>query len=102
MSGKRYQSGYDDGFKAGQWAGRVDLLALLREARDALVAVAKGGKAVADELMAEFISKTRAANWGIINKGLIACDAALRTIMKLDAVLTEAPKAEPQEGKEGV
>jgi hypothetical protein len=36
VSGKRYQSGYDDGFKAGQWAGHGDSLRLVREARDSL------------------------------------------------------------------
>lgn len=30
----------------------------------------KGALAAADELMAEFISKTRAANWGVLNSGL--------------------------------
>ena len=41
---------------------------------------AEGGKAAADELMTEFIGKKRAADWGIINEGLLACDALLRAI----------------------
>ncbi len=36
MSGKRYQSGYDDGFKAGQWAAGGDPWPLVRELQDAL------------------------------------------------------------------
>ena len=42
VSGKRYQSGYDDGFKAGEWAGRRapnPLLPLVRELRDAIAAL---------------------------------------------------------------
>ena len=44
MSGKRYQSGYDDGFKAGEWAGRRapnPLLPLVRELREVLEYYAK-------------------------------------------------------------
>lgn len=73
---------------------------LLREAREALEAAAKGGEAAADELMTEFISKKRAANWGIINGGLLACGTALRILPRLDAAL--APQAGEGRGpKEG-
>ena len=42
MSGKRYQSGYDDGSKAGQWAaGTQSLLPLVRELRDVLKQAAR-------------------------------------------------------------
>jgi len=32
----------------------------------------------ADELMTEFISKKRAADWGVINDGLVAAGKAIR------------------------
>lgn len=32
--------------------------------------IIKGALAAADELMSEFVSKKRAANWGVINDGL--------------------------------
>lgn len=34
MSGKRYQSGYDDGFKARSWAGQRDALSLVRKVQE--------------------------------------------------------------------
>lgn len=38
----------------------------------------KGVLAAADELMTEFVSKKRAANWSVINSGLNAAGQAVR------------------------
>jgi hypothetical protein len=73
-----------------------ELEGLVRELREAGQKAAEGGKAAADELMYEGISKTRAANWGVINQGLLACDALLRLLPHADAALA----GEPGEGGE--
>lgn len=44
---------------------------LLREEAEAAV---KGAIAAANELMTEFVSKRRAADWGIINDGLLKAE----------------------------
>ena len=44
--------------------------------------IIKGLLAAADELMTEFISKKRAANWKVINDGLYAGEQYLRTMPK--------------------
>ena len=66
-------------------AARAALAAALRKAyepgvRELARKAAEGGEAAADELMTEFISKKRAANWGIINEGLLACGALIRAL----------------------
>jgi len=66
-------------------ADRAALAAALRKAyeggvRELARKAAEGGEAAADELMTEFISKKRAANWGIINEGLLACGALIRAL----------------------
>ena len=50
---------------------------------------AKMAIAAMDELMTEFVSKKRAANWGIINEACMACQSQA-------ADLADAPKEEPK------
>ena len=38
----------------------------------------EGGGAAAEELMTEYVSKQRAAKWGVINKGLLAAEEGVR------------------------
>lgn len=83
MSGKRYQSGYDDGFKAGQWAGHGDLLGLVRELRDWL----------RDWLDGDGSKKDKTCSCP-------QCTQARELIVRANAALAEAPKAgeQPQGG----
>jgi len=59
---------------------KADLARATRE-RDAARDACTKAHAACDELMTEFVSKKRAANWGVINEGMLACErqmAALR------------------------
>ena len=71
MSGKRYQSGYDDGFRAGQWAGQRDVLPLM-EAAVKLVLPYEG--LLADSESRRWIAPTL---WTAIEEGVKAVRAAL-------------------------
>lgn len=50
----------------------------LRSINADLLEACKAAEKVADELMTEYVSKKRAANWGIINSGLCKVAAAIR------------------------
>jgi len=52
---------------------RAHLAKLERELAAARAACAKA-HAACDELMTEFVSKKRAADWGVINEGMMACE----------------------------
>ena len=40
----------------------------------------QGALAASDELMTEFVSKKRAANWGVINEGLYNAEKKVREL----------------------
>jgi hypothetical protein len=51
-----------------------------REQKRLIRRTLKGALAAADELMTEFISKRRAANWGVLNRGLYDAEVLLHTV----------------------
>ena len=73
-------------------AERESLLSQVKELQEAGRKAAEGGVAAANELMTEFLSKTRAANWGVINQGLLDCDALLALLIRIDKALEERKK----------
>ena len=49
-----------------------------------IIAVLKGLESACNELMTEFVSKKRAADWGIINDALVASVKARAAIAKAE------------------
>ena len=54
-------------------AGKADAMS-----KPDTVRIVKGVLAACDELMTEFISRKRAANWQVINDGLVAAERFVR------------------------
>lgn len=54
-----------------------------------VIKVLRGVMAACDEIVAEFVSKKRAANWGIINKGLYEAEYLISRLEGLGATLKE-------------
>lgn len=50
----------------------------LYDASPALLEACKDMLKAADELMTEYVSKQRAANWGVINQAMVDASAAIR------------------------
>ena len=53
-----------------------------REQKRLIRRTLKGVLCAADEFFTEFISKKRAAEWDVINKGLMGADELLRAVRK--------------------